>query len=82
MGPTGAGAEVCAVRSGALREISRVSVRSNVRPASSTPADALLHMTRGGGHGKAGKADLVMVGDIRTLVSGDDTVGGGERSPP
>jgi hypothetical protein len=34
-------------------------------------------MTRGGGKGKAGKADVVVVGDIRTLLADDDSVGDG-----
>ena len=40
-------------------------------------ADALAAMLAGGGRGKTGRADIVLVGDIRTLLANDDRVGGG-----
>lgn len=42
-------------------------------------ADAFVALTQEGGRGKAGRADVVIVGDIRTLIGGDE-VGGGCRT--
>jgi len=40
-------------------------------------ADALVAMLQGGGRGKAGRADIVLLGDIRTILANDDREGGG-----